>query len=191
MSNLTVNTFREWKDTFNGISEAVVQAAIDAAEEFANDFCGRVFTVAGGTASARLYVPRLSDVLDIHDCTTVTAVTQSGVAVSSSDYQLEPVNGLTRAGDYAPYRTIRLLGSNWSPDGAKAVVSVTATWGWSALPDRYYEAVKIMAADILEQREIRNGVVGFSEYGGVRVKANPMATMLLQRLARAESIGIA
>lgn len=191
MSNLTVNTFREWKDTFNGISESVVQAAIDAAEEAINDHCGRVFAVAGSTATARLYVPRLSDVLGIHDCTTVTAVTQSSVAVSSSLYQLEPVNGLTAAGDSVPYTSIRLLDSNWSPDGAKAVVSVTATWGWSALPDRYYEAVKIMTADILEQREIRNGVLGFTEYAGIRVKANPMVSMLLKRLRRVESWGIA
>ena len=191
MSNVTVAKFRFWKGNPTDPDDSVIQAAIDAAEEVIADDLGRVMSVAS-TGSARLYVPDGSDTLVIHDCTTVTAVTVDGSAVASTLYQLEPVNNLTAAGDYSPYTRIRMLyGNRWTPDGARAVVSVTATWGWSALPDRYTEAVKILAADILEQRDIRNGVIGFTEYAGVRVKANPMVTGLLRKLRRAESWGIA
>lgn len=189
-SNVSVSTFRTWKGNATDPADAVVQAAIDAAEEAINDHCGRVIAVAG-SATARLYVPTYSDVLNIHDCTSVTAVTQDGAAVDSSLYQLEPVNNLTMAGDTVPYTRIRLLASAWQPNGMKANVSVTATWGWSALPDRYVEAVKILAADILEQPQLRNGVLGFGEYAAMRIKANPMMVYLLRRLRRAEAWGIA
>lgn len=191
MSNVSVATFRAWKGIPTSPADAVVQAAIDAAEEAINDDCGRIFAVAG-SGTARLYVPTNTDVLTIHDCTTVTAITESGSAVTLS-YQLEPVNNLTAAGDYSPYTRIRLLGSSWRTTGERgeATISVTATWGWATLPDRYTQAVEILAADLLEQVELRNGIVGFTEYAGIRVKANPMVAGLLKKLRRAEAWGIA
>lgn len=189
MSNLSVATFRAWKGNATDPADAVVQAAIDAAEEVINDDLGRVMVVASGS-SARVYVPDGSDLLVIHDCTAVSSITLDGAAVSAT--QLEPLNNLTAAGDYSPYTRVRMLyGNRWTADGQRAVVSVTATWGWSALPDRYTEAVKVLAADILEQKDIRNGVLGFTEYAGIRVKENPMVAKLLSRLRRSESWGIA
>lgn len=186
-----MDAFRAWKGNATDPANDVVQAAIDAAEEVIADDLGRVMAVAS-TGSARLYVPDGSDLLVIHDCSGVSAVTVDGSAVSSTLYQLEPVNNLTAAGDYSPYTRLRMLyGNRWHADGQRAVVSVTATWGWSALPDRYTEAVKILAADILEQKDIRNGVIGFTEYAGIRVKANPMVAKLLEKLRRSESWGIA
>lgn len=193
MSNVTVATFRTWKGNPTAPADAVVQAAIDAAEEAINDDCGRIFTVAGA-GTARLYAAASdrTNVLRIHDCTGVSAITVSGSAVTASDYQLEPVNNLTAAGDYSPYTQVRILGGQaWDRLGDEAIISVTATWGWATLPDRYTQAVEILAADLLEQVELRNGIVGFTEYAGIRVKANPMVAGLLKKLRRAEAWGIA
>jgi len=66
---------------------------------------------------------------------------------------------------------------------------VTGTWGWAALPARYLEAVKIVAADVLDAKDVRNGVIGFSDYAAIRVRDNGQVAALLQRLTRARAGG--
>jgi hypothetical protein len=191
-SNVSVATFRAWKNAPTDPTDTLIQYAIDAAEEAVNDHCGRVFTVAS-TASQRLYTPydQRSTVLRIHDCTSVTAIVDDGSTLTSDQFQLEPVNGLLANGSSSPYTQIRMMsGAYWTYDEHRACVAVTATWGWSALPDRYTNAVLILTADILDQRALQNGVIGFTEYAGIRVKANPMVSSLLRRLRRSESWGI-
>lgn len=190
MSNITVDTFRSWKGNLTDPADPVVQAALDAAEEAIDAHCARTFAVAGNTSSARLYVGG-SDVLRIHDCTEIVAVTIDGTAVAASAYQAEPVNSLTAAVAYSPLTQLRHLSSVWPYAHGKASISVDAKWGWSALPSRYRDAVLIMAADLLEQREIRNGIVGFTEYASIRVRTNPTVMSLLSQLRRSESWGIA
>ena len=91
-----------------------------------------------------------------------------------------------------PYSSIRLLGLRWTPDYlGEASVSVTGTFGWAALPQRYMEAVKIATADLLDAKDVRNGVVGFSDYAAMRVRDNGQVAALLARLTRTRSIGIA
>jgi hypothetical protein len=192
-SNLTVATWRAWKG--DGAStvptDAVIQAAIDAAELNINSYASRKFVVAG-SATARTYAPDDACVLRIHDCTTVTAVTNDGAAVTAgtSGYQAEPFT-VTWAGEQFPYDQLRLLAGYWVRDRGRATVSVTATWGWAALPTAYTEASKILAADILDQKDIRNGVVGFTEYAAVRVRTNPVVRSLLTPYRRVEAFGIA
>jgi hypothetical protein len=191
MSNLSVATWRTWKNAPTDPPDAVVQAAIDASEEAINDRCGRVFAVAG-SASARTFVPESgrSSLIEIEDCTTVTLVTNNGTTVDASAYQLEPVNGRDYAGVSVPYSRIRLLGSYWTRTyEGEASVSVTGTWGWAALPARYLEAVKIVAADVLDAKDVRNGVIGFSDYAAIRVRDNGQVAALLQRLTRARAGG--
>jgi hypothetical protein len=193
MSNLSVATYREWSGNTTAPSTALVQAAIDAAEAAINDHCARYFAVAhASTATARLYTPDAGSVLRIHDCVAVTAITDDGTTLTSTQYQLEPVNNLAASGLAVPYDQIRRLdGYTWSRDYGRATVSVTARWGWSALPAQYTEATKILVGDIINQASIKNGVVGFGEFGAVRVRENPMVTALLSSLVRVEAWGIA
>jgi hypothetical protein len=193
MSNLSVATWRIWKNSPTDPPDAVIQAGIDAAEEAIRDDLARNIVVAG-SATPRRYVADSDDpsLLVIHDCTTVTAVSDNGATVLNTQYQLEPLNGLGDAGTATPYTAIRLLnGVRWSRNGTDALITVTATWGWTALPSRYTEATKILSADIIDQRDIRNGVAGFADYGAVRVRENATVVKLLQRLRRAESWGMA
>lgn len=193
MSNLSVATFKAWKRVEVSTDDTIIQAAINSAEETIDQHCGRRFAVAG-SASVRLFAVRddRSSVVEIHDCTSVTLVTDSGNTIDSSAYQLEPVNGLTTWGETTPYSRIRLINSGcWSYFYDQATIAVTATWGWSALPARYTEATKILTADILDNRDIRNGVIGFTDYAGIRVRENPVVTALLNKLVRASAFGIA
>ena len=192
MSNLTVLAWRTWKNAPTDPPDPVVQAAIDAAEEAIANRCGRAFVVASASTT-RVFVPTYgSSEIDIDDATAVTVVAENGATITSTDYQLEPVNGRDMAGNTVPYSRIRLLGLTFAPDYAgKASVSVTATFGWAALPARYTEAVKILAADILDAADVRNGVIGFSDYASFRVRDNGTVAMLLQRLTRSRALGMA
>lgn len=179
MSNLSVATYRAWKNNATAPVDAVVQAAIDASEASINSWCGRQFVVAS-TATARTYSPSHPFELAIHDCTTVTALTNDGTTVTAgtSGYQLEPF-AVAWTGEQYPYDTIRLLSGMWVYDNGRATISVTATWGWAALPKPYTEATKILTADILDAIDLRNGVVGFTDFAAVRVRENGAVVKLL------------
>jgi hypothetical protein len=193
MSNLSTAAFKAWKRVEVSTDDSLIQAAIDSAEESLAQHCGRQFSLAGA-ASARLFraTSDRSTVIDIDDCTTVTLVTDSGNTIDASAYQLEPVNGLQSWGEQTPYTAIRLIQPGyWSRFYGQATVSVTATWGWPQLPARYFEAVKILTADILDNRDIRNGVLGFTDFAGIRVRENPVVSALVAKLVRAHAFGIA
>ena len=191
MSNVTVATWRTWKNAPTDPPDAVIQAAIDAAEYVIGPTIGRVMVVASGSTT-RSFAPvsDRSTVLEIDDATAVTVVAEHGTTISATAYQLEPLNGRDQAGNVVPYTRIRLLGATFTPTyRGEASVAVTATFGWAALPAAYVEAVKILSADILDQKDIRNGVAGFADFGAVRVRENMTVVKLLSRLTRGRAIG--
>ena len=167
-----------------------VEAAGDAAEMALDAACQRRFAVAGA-ATARVFIPPCLDALRIHDCTTVTSVVNNGSTVLAANYQLEPLNGLTWAGETRPYDQIRLLSGSWSRDGDEATTSITATWGWAAIPDRITQAALILAKEIITNRdEVKLGLVGFSDVGGVVARTNPIVRDTIKDYRRLESFGI-
>jgi hypothetical protein len=192
-SYVTLAQFKDYaRNEITASDDTVLQLALDSAEMLINNFCGRTFYVAGA-ASARSYSPatRGAKVLPIHDCTSVTSIVEMNLTLDTSTYQLEPLNGITPAGDSRPYDRIRRYGSVWFWDDSKARIVVTATWGWASTPYRVQEATYIVAKDIYQQRNTNAGVAGFGEFGAVRVRMNPIAIDLLTPLRRAEAIGIA
>lgn len=194
MSYVTLPDFRAYlRNEMAGVDDVDLQEALDSASEAINDHCARSFTVAGA-ASARLYVPSDEEVLFIDDATTVTAVSVNGVALASTEYQKEPLNGILN-GQSVPYtRLVRLGGYEWEPDivdERKAIISVTATWGWSAVPSRVLTACKILAKEIAEAR---NQVGGYVDLGEVAARAvsHPKYGQMLYRLQRVDrTVGIA
>ena len=170
--------------------QGLVNAELTA-EVLLADITGRTWNVATGTPSARLYVPRGDDVLRIHDCVSVTSVVAGTSSISSTAYQLEPVNQLTWSGQYRPYEQIRMIYGFWYQYGRKATISVTADWGWSAFPSPIVEAAKVLTKDVLAHRDVKFGLVGITDYGGVRARQATLITDLTTNFARAEKFGIA
>ena len=158
------------------VDDEFIEAAIDSAEATIDRETNRRFAVASGTASARLFAADDWYRLRIHDCTTVTVVTNNGATIATSSYQLEPLNGITLAGESVPYSSIRLLDGAWLIDSrGEAKVSITATWGWLAIPARIEQAALIIAKEIITNRdEVKLGLVGFSDVGGVTARTNPI-----------------
>jgi hypothetical protein len=178
-----------------GLDDAVYELAAQSAEQSINDHCQRAFTVAGSTADARVYVPTGHAILRIHDCTEITSVVDTVRAttyVAGTDYQAEPLNGLAASGEARPYDMLRRLGGCWPVNSDnQASITVTAKWGWAAVPTRVKMACFVIAKDILKQRDVNSGVAGFAEFGAVRVRTNAIALELLDGLQRVEAFGFA
>lgn len=170
--------------------DSAIQSAVDAADGLITDICSRSFAVAGA-ATARLYTPRGDDTIRIHDCTTVTSVLSGTTTLDTSVYQLEPLNNLTAAGAYRPYNQIRLLYGAWYVYGRKATITVTATWGWASIPAGIIEACKVLTKDILAHQDVKFGLVGIADYGGIRARQATLITDLTTNFARAEKFGLA
>ena len=179
------------RDTTSAADVATANAALLAAEALVDEFCQRSFTVAT-TSSARVYTPETneSEVLRIHGCTAITSVVESGTTLTAAQYQAEPLNNLTISGMTVPYTHLRRYAGFWYYDLGRPTVTVTATWGWAAVPAAVVEATYIIGKDILQQRNNNSGIASFGDYGAVGVRMNPFALNLLRPLRRSEAFGI-
>jgi hypothetical protein len=183
VSYVLLADFKSWVRNELGTAEdSILQAGLDAAVVAVNEHCGRSFTVAGA-ASARSFVPESYRLVIIDDCTSVTSVVENGATVAASGFQLEPLNGRRPSGLAVPFDQIRRIYGDWyidASDEGRATLVVTAAWGWAATPAPVIEATKILAKDILMQRDTRNGVAAFGEFGSLRVRLNPYVEELLK-----------
>jgi hypothetical protein len=171
-----------------------LDVAVDAASAWVTSWCGRDFNQAA-TATARIfYVPYGSPVAEIDDISTVTGLivatgTGDGTFATTwvtTDYQLEPLNGVNAHGLSGwPYTAIRSMGGHFTPyrsDMNGPSLQVTARWGWPAVPAPVKKATLIMAARLYKRRDSAEGVLGgFGDFGPIRVgtRLDPDVEMLL------------
>jgi hypothetical protein len=149
----------------------IKHAALDAAHTATWNALGRKIVVAT-TATARVYMPTCGSFLFIDDCTAITSVVANGATLTSgTDYQAEPLNSLSYGGETVPFHVLRKLGyyyNRWdnyySVPGA-ANITVTATWGWAAIPPQVAEMCKLIGKAYLESRDFALGVVALTEGG--------------------------
>lgn len=163
---LTVDEWKSWARDEVTVDDAEVGAAIVAAQQYIDNACSRRFAVAG-SASARVYTPDRPYTLIIDDCTTITSVVENGTTLATTVYQAEPLNNLSSGGETVPFDRIKRLSGCWYRHGHEATVTVTATWGWAAVPFEVVEACKLMTKMILEGRDTKFGVAGFTETAAV------------------------
>ena len=178
---LQVETLKAWQRSDLQLEDDLYEAAIEAAEQSIDHALGRRVAVASGTPSARNLRPRVGTMaLWIPDAVSVTSVVENGVTlVEDTDYDLEPVDAVTMSGESVPYHGLGRRSKCWYTKGRQATVVVTADWGWSAIPPLIVEAAKIVAKDILEQRDIRFGLVDISESGGVGTRENRVVRQVM------------
>jgi hypothetical protein len=99
------------------------------------------------------------------DDLTVTVVNAEGDDVGDIDlYELEPVNAVSR--DSKPWtRIVVRPDAAYKPTSLRNGVQVTATWGWSAVPDAVKQATLLQASRIFARRTSPYGVAGSPELG--------------------------
>jgi hypothetical protein len=177
--------------------DARITYALKAASRGIDKCCHRQFNDAG-TTSARVYWPASIVDADVDDFSTTTGLiiatdpgfTQAyGQTWTSSQYELAPLNGIVDGETGWPYWQIHAIGAPWFPIpygriGNRATLRVTARWGWAAVPDAITEACQIISEEIFKLRDAPFGVAGFSDYGAVRVRQNPIAMAMIAPYVR-------
>src|SRR5690606_17375049 len=83
---------------------------------------------------------------------------------TASDYQLEPLDGIT---DSRAVWKIRAVGDRVFPVSVKgrALVQVTAQWGWAAVPDPITTACLIQSARNANRRQAPFGIIEYPALG--------------------------
>ena len=160
--------------------------------------CGRQFNKAG-SVSSRIYRPEGHNVVKVDDFYTTTglivAVDQDDDGVfettwSTSNYQLEPLNGVVDGDPGWPWYTIRAVGGAQFPcsSSGRATVRVTADWGWATVPEPVKAACRIVAIEAYKLPEAPFGIAGFGDFA-MRVRDNPIARSKLAAYQRHPWLG--
>lgn len=172
------------------VDDTLIEQAINSAETIIDNACQRRFEVAS-SSTARVFIPSGSTVQIINDCTVIASVVDNGTTlVNNVDYQREPLNGLSATGETWPYYRLRRLNGWWYSSTNTATITVTATWGWAAIPPQVKESCKIITKDLLEMRDIKFGLVAITEAGGVGTRENRIVRDMIATYAHPFSIGI-
>lgn len=171
-------------DITDGVDDDLLELAVETASREIDAACERQFYQ---TTTSRIYTPTDSYITEIDDVTTVTAIKTSSAADGNfditwtpTDYQLEPLNGLT-GGIAVPYTFIRAVGDYTFPrSGGEATVQVTGTFGFAAVPTAIKQATVLLASRIFKRNDSPLGVAGFSDLGAIRVsKLDPDVEALI------------
>lgn len=193
MSIVTLDTFRTYvRDEAAGLNNATLQGYIDAASQGLNNACGRQWVVAPGGATARSFQPSgWSQTLFINDCTTITSVVDNGATlVAGTDYQAEPLNHLSDAGETVPYYRLYKPHTYWISNSGFASVVVTATWGWAAIPYPIVQACLVLGKELCNNQDIRLGIVGLAEGVVTGIRQNKVVRDAIYAYPHPNSIGV-
>lgn len=165
--------------------DAKLTAALAAASRGIEKAAHRQFNVAS-SATARVYYPDgywKTKVDDISTTSSLAIATDAGndgtyeTTWATTDYQLEPLNGVVDGESGWPYWVIRAVGAQRFPCGyadSRAPLQVTAIWGWAAVPTPVKEGCLILAEEIYKLKDSPFGVGGYGQFGIIRARQNPM-----------------
>jgi hypothetical protein len=175
--------------------DARLTLALQAASRGIDATCRRQFNDSGA-ASPRRFPAASAHLIEVDDFTgtAIVATDTAGTGVfdlawTSADFQAEPLHGIVGGIDGWPFWMLRALGAARFPhwrhcpgrhaDDGRAVVQVTARWGWAAVPAPIKEATLIVASETFKLKDAPFGVAGYGEYGAVRIRENPVASAMI------------
>jgi hypothetical protein len=162
----------------DSVDDSLLEMAIESASRLIDGYAGRQF-FSSGTAT-RYFTADDDFVCEIDDIsssniTLVTAMDADAVfdtTWATTDYQLEPLNGVLD-GQAWPYTRIRAVGDYlWPISGGEALVKLTAVFGWPSIPIAIKQATIIQASRIFKRLDSPLGVAGFGDLGVMRVSSS-------------------
>lgn len=189
--------------TADTLDDALLEIAVESASRAIDAYCNRVFYNMG--SSVRYYSatdPYFCSIDDLISITELaTAVTSNGnydtvwanyVNGAPGDYQLEPLNAqYPTDGIESPTTGIRAKWRYLFPTlGGNALVRVTGTWGWSAIPITIKQATVIQASRIFKRNDSPLGVLSAPDLGYIRVgsKLDPDVAQLIDSYRRVNGV---
>ena len=161
----------------DSIDDTLLENAVEAASRRIDGECSRRFYI-DGTTSARKYAANRSAFVFVDDIATTTGLvvkvddTFSGAYSTTltvgTDYQTEPMNA---AAQNEPITLLRALNTGFPVENnGRALIEVTAKWGWPAIPDAIREATVLLAARQFKRLDSPLGVAGFGDLGAIVVR---------------------
>lgn len=159
------------------VDDSLITMAATSASALIDGYCGRKFDSVSAT---RYFIPENSYVLQIDDLVSVSSIQTSSqsdgnydVTWATTDYQLEPLNGLADGIDFPSTRIRAIDRYVWpvstSLGGFEADVKIIGTWGFSAVPSQVQQAAVIQSMRIFKRLDSPLGVAGFGDFGAMRV----------------------
>lgn len=167
------------------LDDSLLELAVESASRDIDQTCERQFFL---TSATRIYTPRDSYYTETDDIVSITTLKTSSAADGNfdvtwqtSDYQLQPLNGLA-GGMALPQNIIYAVGDYTFPiDDQEATVQVTGTFGFSSVPTAIKQATVLLAARIFKRNDSPGGVMGFGDLGVIRVgRMDPDIDRLIQ-----------
>lgn len=185
-----LKSYLEIPDT---VDDAQLALAVTAASRAVDRTTNRQFGQVDGP-EARLYTPRfdcsrgkwLVEIDDLQDATGLTVTTAAGAI---DLFAKQPINGAVTGKPWT--RLVIDPGAAVVPKGLEHEVTVTALFGWSAVPVTIKQATLLQASRLFKRRDAPFGVAGSPEAGSevrllARVDPDVAVTVrpyLRQRLA--------
>jgi hypothetical protein len=166
--------------TADTIDDDLIDNCAGAASRLIDGYCNRQFWSVG-SSTTRVYMAENDFYCHIDDIagTAITLKTSGAtdgtfdVTWSTTDYQLEPLNGRLDGLQWS-YDKIRAVGDYLFPTvngnyGEQALVQLTAVFGWPSVPEPVTQATIIQASRIFKRYDSPLGVAGFGDLGAIRV----------------------
>ncbi len=159
----------------DSVDDTLIEMARESASDLIDGYTGRTFTTSGTVT--RVFAPADDYVLQTDDIagTALTITSSTGadgvfdVTWKTTDYQLEPLNGVSN-GQAVPFTRIRAIQDYlWPTAGGEATVRVTGVFGFPSIPIVITQATVLQASRIFTRLQSPLGVAGFGEMGVVRV----------------------
>jgi len=176
------------------IDDSLLETAIESSSRDIDAYTERVFFNTGATAVTRIYIPENIYLLETDDIIAVTSIKSDTTGEggfdqtwASTDYQLEPLNGLA-GGIATPFTRVRAVGNYLWPiyeprdiNAGQASVQIVARFGFASIPSAIKQATILSSLRAYKRYESPTGVLGFSDMGVVRVgRLDPDVERLIQ-----------
>jgi hypothetical protein len=174
----------------DNVDDTLLEMAIESASRVLDEYTNRNFYNAG--TAVRYYAPSDDFNVTIDDMISVSSVQTMSTddqvydtTWTSTDYQLEPLNGIAD-GIAQPYNHIRAVGNyTFLTLGGEATVKITGVFGWNAVPIQVTQACVIQASRIYKRLDSPLGIIS-GELGSMRVGAriDPDVAQLVDSLRK-------
>jgi len=162
------------------LDDELLETAIESASRDIDAYCERVFYNAG--TATRVYIPTDIYRLETDDLISVTTIKSDTTGEggfnetwATTDYQLEPLNGIA-GGITTPYNRVRAVGNLLWPiyeprdiNAGQASVQIVGVFGFSTVPTAIKQATILASLRAYKRYESPTGVLGFSDVGVVRI----------------------
>jgi hypothetical protein len=161
----------------DSMDDTLMELAIESASREIDGYTERVFY---STSATRIYAPQNIYLVETDDIISVTSVKTStdgltfDQTLASTDYQLEPLNGIA-GGLVSPYTQIRAVGDYlwpaYSPQTIfhlEASVQVVGVFGWAAIPPAIRQATLILSMRLFKRLDAPLGMIS-NDLGSMRV----------------------